>query len=45
MNRYVVERRDDIKEGKYPSSAQLVGDFVDAGYGKLTENADAIQLL
>ena len=44
VDRYLVERRDDIQEGKYPSAAQLVEDFIDAGFGKLTENAD-VELL
>ena len=43
VNRYLVERRDEIKEGKYPSSAQHVEDFVDAG--KLTENADVVLVM
>ena len=45
VNRHLVERRDEMKEGQYPSSAELVEDFVDAGYGKLAENAHVVHLL
>ena len=44
LNRYLVKRRDEIKKGKYLSAAQLFEDFIDEGYGKLTENADVVQL-
>ena len=36
---------DQIEEGENSSSAQFVEDFVDSGYGELSKNADAIQLL
>ena len=45
VDHYLVDRRDEIKERKHPSAAQLVEDFIDAGYGELTENADVVQLL
>ena len=36
MDRHVVERRDQIKQMKYPSYNQLFEDFIDPRYGKLT---------
>ena len=44
VDHYLVDRRDEIKERKHPSAAQLVEDFIDAGCGKLTENA-VVQLV
>ena len=43
VNQHPVKGRGEIKERTYPSSPQLVEDFVDTGYGKLTENADVVK--
>ena len=40
-----MERRDQVKEGENAATAELIQDFVDPGYGELSEDTDVIQLL